>query len=263
MSQNGLAFNCAVITGGGGGIGRALAEYLISKGKKVLLAGRTESNLKSTTKEIGAAGYYVLDTGKTADIPAFVKKVTSEHPELDCLINNAGVQRPIDVLKNDDFLEKADQEIDINIRGPMHLSLALIPHFNTKPNALIVNITSGLAYIPFSVINPIYSGTKAWLHFFSMNLRTQLKNTKIRVVEIAPPMVESSLHRERENPDDNKKERAPHTLTMEEFMGEIVPKFEKGDDTIGAGMAAKAIDTWYGAFGGLYEGVAKDYKSAL
>ncbi|CCT74968.1 related to oxidoreductase [Fusarium fujikuroi IMI 58289] len=238
MSQNGLAFNCAVITGGGGGIGRALAEYLISKGKKVLLAGRTESNLKSTTQEIGAAG---------------------EHPELDCLINNAGVQRPIDVLKNDDFLEKADQEIDINIRGPMHLSFALIPHFKTKPNALIVNITSGLAYIPFSVINPVYNGTKAWLHFFSMNLRTQLKNTKIRVVEIAPPMVESNLHRERENPDDNKKEHAPHTLTMEEFMGEIVPKFEKGDDTIGAGMAAKAIDTWYGAFGGLYEGAAKSY----
>ncbi|SCV48879.1 related to oxidoreductase [Fusarium fujikuroi] len=235
MSQNGLAFNCAVITGGGGGIGRALAEYLISKGKKVLLAGRTESNLKSTTQEIGAAGYYVLDTGKTADIPAFVKKITSEHPELDY------------------------QEIDINIRGPMHLSFALIPHFKTKPNALIVNITSGLAYIPFSVINPVYNGTKAWLHFFSMNLRTQLKNTKIRVVEIAPPMVESNLHRERENPDDNKKEHAPHTLTMEEFMGEIVPKFEKGDDTIGAGMAAKAIDTWYGAFGGLYEGAAKSY----
>ncbi|KAF5022168.1 hypothetical protein F66182_5755 [Fusarium sp. NRRL 66182] len=72
-----LAFNCAVITGGGGGIGRALAEYLISKGKKVLLAGRTESNLQSTSKEIGAA--------------AFIKKITSEHPDLDCLINNAGV----------------------------------------------------------------------------------------------------------------------------------------------------------------------------
>src|SRR5690242_16832269 len=109
MTQDALAFNCAVITGGGGGIGRALAEYLISKGKKVLIAGRTEANLITTAKEIGAAGYYVLDTGKTDDIPAFVKKITSEHPELDCLINNAGVQRPIEVLKNDDFLQKADQ----------------------------------------------------------------------------------------------------------------------------------------------------------
>ncbi|KAF4456340.1 hypothetical protein F53441_1499 [Fusarium austroafricanum] len=258
--QNGLAFNCAVITGGGGGIGRALAEYLISKGKKVLLAGRTESNLKSTTQEIGAAGYYVLDTGKTADIPAFVRKITSAHPELDCLINNAGVQRPIEVLKHDDFLQKADQEIDINIRGPMHLSLNLLPHLKTKPNAMIINISSGLAYIPFSIINPVYNGTKAWLHFWSMNLRTQLKDTNIRVVEIAPPMVATDLHRERENPDDNKKENAPHTLTLEEFMGEITPKLERGDETIGAGMAAKAVDTWFEAFGGRYEEAAKAYK---
>lgn len=260
MSQNGLAFNCALITGGGGGIGRAIAEYLISKGKKVLLVGRTESNLQSTTKEIGAAGYYLLDTGKISEIPEFITKVTSEHPELDCLINNAGVQRPIDALKNDDFLQKADEEININIRGPMHLSLGLIPHFKEKPNALIVNLTSGLAYIPFSVINPVYNGTKAWLHFFSMNLRTQLKNTSIRVVELAPPMVATDLHRERENPDDNKKENAPHTLTLEEFMAEITPKLERGDDTIGAGMAAKAIDTWFDAFGGRYEEAAKAYK---
>ncbi|KAM0233820.1 hypothetical protein ACHAP5_010252 [Fusarium lateritium] len=260
MSQNGLAFNCALITGGGGGIGKAIAEYLISKGKKVLLVGRTESNLQSTTKEIGAAGYYLLDTGKISEIPEFIKKVTSEHPELDCLINNAGVQRPIDALKNDDFLQKADEEININIRGPMHLSLGLIPHFKEKPNALIVNLTSGLGYIPFSVINPVYNGTKAWLHFFSMNLRTQLKNTSIRVVELAPPMVATDLHRERENPDDNKKENAPHTLTLEEFMSEITPKLERGDDTIGAGMAAKAIDTWFDAFGGRYEEAAKAYN---
>ncbi|KAM0187735.1 hypothetical protein ACHAPA_012047 [Fusarium lateritium] len=260
MSQNGLAFNCALITGGGGGIGRAIAEYLISKGKKVLLVGRTESNLQSTTKEIGATGYYLLDTGKISEIPEFIKKVTSEHPELDCLINNAGVQRPIDALKNDDFLQKADEEININIRGPMHLSLGLIPHFKEKPNALIVNLTSGLAYIPFSVINPVYNGTKAWLHFFSMNLRTQLKNTSIRVVELAPPMVATDLHRERENPDDNKKENAPHTLTLEEFMSEITPKLERGDDTIGAGMAAQAIDTWFDAFGGRYEEAAKAYN---
>ena len=96
----------------------------------------------TTAKEIGAAGYYVLDTGKTDYIPAFVKEITSDHPELDCLINNAGVQRPIEVLKNDDFLEKADQEIDINIRGPMHLALHLIPHFKQKPNALIMNVSA-------------------------------------------------------------------------------------------------------------------------
>ncbi|GKU07894.1 short-chain dehydrogenase [Fusarium langsethiae] len=260
MTQDALAFNCAVITGGGGGIGRALAEYLISKGKKVLIAGRTEANLITTAKEIGAAGYYVLDTGKTDHIPAFVKKITSEHPELDCLINNAGVQRPIEVLKNDDFLQKADQEIDINIRGPMHLALHLIPHFKEKPSALIMNVSSVLGFIPFSIINPVYNGTKAWLHFWSMNLRTQLHDTNIRVVELAPPMVATDLHRERENPDDNKKEHAPQTLTVEEFMDEVVPKFERGDETISAGMGAGAIDKWFETFGEKYEGAEKGYK---
>ncbi|KPM44066.1 hypothetical protein AK830_g2445 [Neonectria ditissima] len=256
-----LGFTCAVVTGGGGGIGRALAEYFISKGKKVLLVGRTESNLRSTAEEIGAAGYYVLDTGKISDIPNFINKITSEHPELDCLVNNAGVQRPIDVLKNDDFLEKADEEININIRGPMHLALGLIPHFKGKPSAWIVNVSSILGFVPFSIINPVYNGTKAWQHFWSMNLRTQLQSggTNIRVIEIAPPMVATDLHRERENPDDNKKENSPQTLTLEEFMSDVTPKLERGDDTIGAGMGAKVVETWYASFGDRYEEAAKSY----
>ncbi|RKU39904.1 hypothetical protein DL546_001069 [Coniochaeta pulveracea] len=221
-----LSFTCALITGGGGGIGKALAEYLISQNKKVLLAGRTESKLASTAQEIGAAGYYVLDTGKTDSIPDFIRKVTSDHPELDCLVNNAGVQRSLKIVEMEpsDFLSKADQEIDINIRGPMHLTLGLLPHFKTKEFATIINISSVLGYIPFSVINPVYNGTKAWLHFWSMNLRTQLAQAglgeRIRVVEIAPPTVATDLHREREDPDDNKKERNPDALSVEEFVEE-------------------------------------------
>lgn len=253
--DKGLNFTTAVVTGGGGGIGKAMAKYFISKGKTVLIAGRTESNLQSTSKEIGAAGYYVLDTGKTADIPAFIQKITSEHPELDCLVNNAGVQRPIHALTSDDYLEKADQEIDINIRGPMHLALGLLPHFKTKSSALIVNVSSVLGFVPFSIINPVYNGTKAWLHFWSMNLRTQLKKggaESIRVVEIAPPMVESDLHRERENPDDNKKSHTKVALTMEEFMDEVVGKMERGDEMITAGLGNGMVEKWYEAFGEPY-----------
>lgn len=127
MSSDHLNFKCALITGGGGGIGRAMAEYFLSQGKKVLIAGRTEANLITTHKEIKCAGYYVLDTGDTAKIPDFIATITKEHPELDCLVNNAGVQRPLQVLKDDpaELLSKADQEIDINIRGPMHLAVGL------------------------------------------------------------------------------------------------------------------------------------------
>ncbi|KAH0367228.1 hypothetical protein KCU89_g18766, partial [Aureobasidium melanogenum] len=96
MSPRSLDFNTALVTGGAGGIGRAISEYFISQGKKVIIVGRTESKLQSTSKEIGA-DYYVLDTGDIQSIPSFIQKITKEHPDLDCLVNNAGVQRPLNV----------------------------------------------------------------------------------------------------------------------------------------------------------------------
>lgn len=252
-----LNFNCAVVTGGAGGIGKELARWFLSQGKKCIIVGRTEDKLQSTAKEINATGYYVLDTGKTSDIPSFVKRITSDHPEVDCLVNNAGVQRPLQVSKTDDFLSKADQEIDINIRGPMHLALALLPHFESKPYALIVNISSVLGFLPSSIINPVYNGTKAWLHFWTMNLRSQLKaqGSKVRVVEIAPPQVETDLHRERENPDDNKKENSPSALSVDEFVQEVAKKLQNGDECISAGPGNAVVDKWFTTYGSSYKDV--------
>ncbi|KAL4932194.1 uncharacterized protein BDV17DRAFT_216445 [Aspergillus undulatus] len=258
MSTSKLPFTCALVTGGGGGIGKALSAYLISRGVKVLIAGRTESNLKSTASEIGAAGYYLLDTGKTSSFPEFITRLTKEHPELDCVINNAGVQRPLEVFKTptEEFLQKADQEIDINIRGPMHLALGLLEHFKSKPSAAIINVSSVLGFIPFSVINPCYNATKAWVHFWTVNLRTQIEYAglkgKIKVIEIAPPGVETDLHRERENPDDNKKKNNPNFLSIDEFMSEVSQQLEAGEDMIGAGPGQKFVKKWYAEFGEPY-----------
>jgi short-subunit dehydrogenase involved in D-alanine esterification of teichoic acids len=255
MSSSNYNFKTALLTGGGGGIGKALAQQLIKDGKKVIIAGRTESNLQSSAKEIGAAAYYVLDTGDVASIPKFIEKITSEHPDLDCLINNAGVQRPLEVNKDSptDFLQKADQEIDINIRGPMHLSLHLLSHLKSKPNALIVNVSSVLGFVPFSIINPVYNGTKAWVHFWSMALRTQLKDSNVRLVEIAPPTVATDLHREREDPDDNKKEKNQAALSVDEFVEEVMGKWKKGDEMIGAGMAGDIVKSWEESMGSVFE----------
>jgi short-subunit dehydrogenase involved in D-alanine esterification of teichoic acids len=254
MSSSNYDFKTALITGGGGGIGKALAQQLIKDGKKVIIAGRTESNLQSTSKEIGAAAYYVLDTGDVASIPKFIEKLTSEHPDVDCLINNAGVQRPLDVNKDSpsDFTQKADQEIDINIRGPMHLTLHLLSHLKSKPAPLIVNISSVLGFVPFSIINPVYNGTKAWLHFWSMALRTQLKDSNVRLVEIAPPTVATDLHREREDPDDNKKEKNQAALSVEEFVEEVLGKWKRGDEMIGAGMAGGIVKSWEESMGSTF-----------
>ncbi|KAK6854761.1 NAD(P)-binding protein [Apiospora arundinis] len=250
MPSKNMDFTCALVTGGGGGIGKELSKYLISKGKKVIIAGRTESNLQSTAREIGAVAYYVLDTGDIPSIPGFISKITSEHPELDCLVNNAGVQRPLQVLKQDpeNLLAKADQEININIRGPMHLAVGLLAHFKSKPHALIVNVSSVLGFVPFSIINPVYNGTKAWLHFWSMNLRTQLQDTNVRVVEIAPPTVATDLHRS----GRQQKEKNDKSLSVEEFMDEVGKKLEQGDETISAGMGADVVSKWFGAFGDMY-----------
>ncbi|KAI0872214.1 NAD(P)-binding protein [Hypoxylon argillaceum] len=249
-----MDFQCALITGGGGGIGKALAQHFISQGKKVIIAGRTEANLQMTCKEIGAAAYYVLDTGAVSEIPAFVRKLTSEHPELDCLVNNAGVQRPLSVttMAPEDFLQKADEEININTRGPMHLALHLLSHFRGKPHGLIINVSSVLGLSPFSLVNPVYNGTKAWLHFWSINLRAQLEGTNIKVIEVVPPTVATDLHREREDPEDNKKASNPNALSVDEFISEISEPLANGDETIGAGMGVGLVDQWDKSMGSIF-----------
>lgn len=226
-----------------------MSEYFISLGKKVIIVGRTESTLEKAAKELGHdTSHYVLDTGDISAIPAFVSRVVKEHPDVDALVNNAGVQRPLDI--NDFDLAKADQEININIRGPMHLAIGLLPHFKSQPGGgVIVNVSSVLGYNPISIINPSYNATKAWVHFFTMNMRTQLRDANVKVVEIAPPTVSTDLHRDRSDPDDNKKDKNPHALSVDEFMGFVRKGLESDRDTIGAGPSEKVVEKWYAAFG--------------
>lgn len=258
----------ALITGGGGGIGRAIAEDLIKRGKKVIIVGRTEPKLQSAAKEIGAADYYVLDTSKVDAIPAFVKKILNDHKDLNTLVNNAGVQRPFEIpgsnFTNGDYsfdLTKADQEIDTNVRGPMHLMIALLPHFTSLPSGkhgVIMNVSSVLGYCPTSVINPVYNGTKAWMHFFTENMRTQLEKgqAKVKVVEIVPPTVATDLHRERTNPDDNKKSNNDSALELPEFMDYLTKGLENGQDTISAGMGVELVKMWH-------ENLGRKYRESL
>jgi short-subunit dehydrogenase involved in D-alanine esterification of teichoic acids len=253
-----LSFKCALITGGAGGLGRAMAESLISQGKAVIIAGRTEETLKKTASEIGAKAYYVIDVSDVSAISGFIKKVTSEHPELDAIINNAGVQRPFQIMGPDyDFdLSKADAEIDINIRAPLHLCVSLVPHFNSLPNGgVIMNISSILGYNPSSLINCVYNGTKAWVHLFTMNLRSQLREagSKIKVVEIVPPSVETALHRERKDPDDNKKDHGNKVaLSVKEFMDEVEQGWKDDKDVVSAGPGHELVKKWYDAYGEAY-----------
>jgi short-subunit dehydrogenase involved in D-alanine esterification of teichoic acids len=134
-----------------------------------------------------------------------------------------------------------------------------------------MNVSSVLGFLPTSVINPVYNGTKAFVHAWTTNMRTQLRDTNIKIVEIVPPKVvsvlqailyiltlqESDLHRDRENPDDNKKEFSKETLTVEEFMTDIVKGWEANQDIVGAGRALDIIKTWTESFGNKYERMTK------
>lgn len=130
-------------------------------------------------------------------------------------------------------------------------------HLKSKQSAVIVNVSSVLGFVPYSVINPVYNSTKAWLHFWTMNLRTQLQDTGIRVVEIAPPTVATDLHRERKDLDDNKKEKNPNALSVEEFVEQVERKCKGGDETIGAAMAAEIVGKWDEVFGKKYTDMVK------
>lgn len=256
-----MDFQCALITGGGGGLGFAMAEYFTGLGKKVIIVGRTESKLKEASEKLNKSPFYVLDTGKVDELKPIVEKITKEHPEMDCLINNAGVQRPLDVINLD--LEKADNEIDINIRGPVHLATLFLSHLSKQKVGVIINVSSVLGFVPVSVINPIYNGTKSFIHSWSINQRKQisLAYPNMRVVEIVPPSVGTDLHRERENPDDNKKHLgANQSLTIEEFMQDVRKGFENDQNEIGAGQGKQMIIDWQETFGTKYDKATADFK---
>lgn len=238
-----------------------MAEYFQSLHKKVIIVGRTESKLKESSKKLNDAPFYVMDTGDVKSLKPIVEAIVKEHPEVDCLINNAGVQRPLDPVDLD--LDKADNEIDINIRGPIHLAKHFLPHLVRQKTAVIVNVSSVLGFVPYSIINPVYNGTKSFVHAYTVTQRTHLAaaHPNVRVVEIVPPSVGTDLHRERENPDDNKKHLgAKASLTVEEFMDEVRHGFEQDRDEIGAGPAHELLQLWHEHFGSRYDQAAKNFK---
>lgn len=183
--------NTILITGGTSGIGMALAERFLKRGNTVVICGRDPVKLEAMKKKHPAMITVVADTGKEKDRVDLWNRVTKEFPKLNVLINNAGIQRKIDLTKAEAWSE-TDSEIDINIGGPIHLSMLAIPHLSKQERALIANVSSGLAFVPL-VATPVYSATKAAVHSFTLSLRHQLKKTGIEVVEIIPPAVRTNL----------------------------------------------------------------------
>ena len=186
-----LKNNTILITGGTAGLGLAFAEEFYRLGNTVIICGRREDRLKNIAEKFPGMITKVCDVSKERDRIELVEWATYNHKDLNMLMNNAGVQLAFNV-GNADENHKIFTETSTNFIAPIHLSSLFVNHLKDKEGSAIINITSGLAFVPLAFC-PVYCATKAGLHSFTLSLRRQLRDTKTKVFEIAPPAVDTEL----------------------------------------------------------------------
>lgn len=223
--------NAVLITGGASGIGLALAERFLDKGNEVIICGRREDKLKEAKKKCPGLHTRVCDVSNESERQSLVKWVTSDFPEINVLVNNAGIQQRVNLLDATADWNYYQQEISANQVAPIHLSMLFIPHLLQKKDAAIINVTSGLAFVPPAWV-PIYGATKAAMHSFTVSLRIQLAKSKISVVEILPPAVNTDLGG-----------IGLHTFgePLDDFADAVFKRVECGDLEIGYQSSEKVI----------------------
>jgi uncharacterized oxidoreductase len=216
-----LTGNTILITGGGSGIGRGLAEALHKLGNQVIISGRRRANLAETVKANPGMAAYEMDITDPANIEKVAAKIVADYPALNVLFNNAGIMPFDDAAKPID--EATMQNIvTTNFLGPIRMTSALIEHLKRQPSAVIINNTSVLAYVPLAY-NAVYSATKAALHSFTMSQRFTLRDTSVKVHEIAPPWVDTDLI---------KKSGDPRAMPLDVFVKETMEKLATDNEDI-------------------------------
>ena len=184
--------NTILITGGTSGIGLAMAESLLNAGNQVIICGRREDRLEQARNKLAGLLVRRCDIARPEERSSLFEWAAANHPGLNVLVNNAGIQRQIDFLQGTRDLSAGEDEIETNLWAPIHLSALFIPSLMRQERAAIVNISSGLGFIPIARM-PIYCATKAAIHSLSVSLRQQLRETSVRVFEIIPPTVDTEL----------------------------------------------------------------------
>lgn len=186
-----LTGNTIFITGGGSGIGRGLAEALHQRKNQVIIAGRRKERLTEVARANPGMAWAELNIEDPASIASVAKKLTAEYPKLNVLINNAGI------MNIDDVSTAIDERLLVstlttNLMGPIRMTGALIEHLKYQTRAAVINTSSVLGFVPMAM-TAIYSSTKAAMHSYTLSLRYKLKDTSVRVLEIAPPWVQTDL----------------------------------------------------------------------
>jgi uncharacterized oxidoreductase len=209
-----LTGNTILITGGTSGIGRALAEAFFQLDNRVIVAGRRQSLLDEITAANPGMHGKQLDVQDPVAIDEFAANIRKEFPELNILINNAGISRLENLATDHIDLSDARSIIQTNIVSVLHLTAALLPIFKRQPNATIITTTSGLAFVPRNNF-PTYCASKAFLHSWLQSLRVQLRHTSVEVLELAPPYVQTELIGPHQAVD-------PRAMPLADYVAEVM-----------------------------------------
>jgi len=208
-----LEGNTILITGGSSGIGRGLAEAFHQLGNQVIISGRRQSALDDVTAAHPGMQAVAFDVADPAAIRNFAQTMRRKFPKLNVLINNAGIQSPENLLAQSADLAKMEAMVTTNVLGPIRLTAALLLLLREQPNSTIMNVTSGLGFLPGAFV-PTYSATKAAMHSYTLSLRLQLKRTTTEVLELIPPYVQTNL---------GPNHRAdPRAMPLSDFIAEVM-----------------------------------------
>jgi uncharacterized oxidoreductase len=216
-----MSGNTILITGGGSGIGRGLAEAFHRAGNQVIISGRRQDALDAVTAANPGMAAFTVDMSDPEAIRAFAQRVIAAFPALNAVINNAGIMVDEDVIAGD-YLAVAEATVATNLLGPIRLTAALLPHLLAQPRAAVLTVSSGLAFVP-KASTPTYSATKAAIHSYSQSLRYQLRHTGVEVIELAPPYVQTTLQGEKQAND-------PNAMPLADYISETMQLLAAGPE---------------------------------
>jgi uncharacterized oxidoreductase len=228
-----LTDNTILITGGATGIGFALAKRLSDAGNQVISCGRSDAALAKAKAESPALVTRICDVTDTESRRSMVEWLKADYPSLNVVINNAGIQARRD-FNGDPAIDTLDQEVAINLTAPIHLIAELLPSLKQQAQPCIINVSSGLAFSPMADV-PVYCATKAAIHSFTLSLRHQLKSVGVRVIEVAPPIVDTGLG----GGTRSEGTASRMMVTPEEFATETLAQLEADKDEVLVGVSAK------------------------
>jgi len=239
-----LTGNTILITGGGSGIGRGLAEAFHRLGNQVIIAGRRKGALNETTTANPGMVSMPLNIEDPDSIRALATHLSVEHPALNVLINNAGIMRREDLLQPSENAADAESMIATNLLGPIRLTAAVLPTLRHQASAVVMNVSSGLAFVPLH-LTPTYCATKAAIHSYTQSLRYQLRDSRIEVLELIPPYVATDLLDGRED---------PRAMPLDQFIAETMDILRREPDA--KEICVENVQRLrYAAEGGNYSGV--------